>query len=464
VGGKEAKTLSRFNKKLLAEALGQEVPHPEEIIGISTDSRQIKKNELFFAIQGDHFDGHDYVAEALAKGAAAAVVSRLPEDKKIVSHCILVQDCLESLRHLAKAYRESLDIKVIAIGGSNGKTTTKEISAFFLETLLGKDRVFKTARSENSILGVALSLLNIRDEDFAVIEVGIDEPGWMKKHLDLIQPHFGLITSISEEHLDRLQNIETVAQEEMELKRNLDDRGGKFAANFDCGWIKKEVPSPRSLTYALSSSAQVEGLYKSPNQLNVFGVEFQSTLPGKHNAQNILASLCLARLIHPTLDKPEIQKLATSLREFKGEKHRSQIFRTGKDLLIFDDCYNANPASMRKAIQSFLEISDQYERFLILGDMLDLGEQSHQMHRRLLNEISVLDVDHAYIYGNRMKQALGDVPPVKAITHFDELAELKARIQKELRTNQAFLLKGSRSMRLERVLEIFPEQDSPNPW
>lgn len=433
----------------------------EKIARIETDSRIALDGALFVAIKGERFDGHDFVTQSFQKGALAALVQRnwvnpIPENEKKL---IRVDDPIESLRELAKHYRSQLKTTVIAVGGSNGKTTTKEWIAHFLAELHGQTEVFKTKGSENSILGVALSLLRIRNEKFSVLEIGIDEPGWMQKHLELVQPDSGVITSIAEEHLERLKNIETVAKEELRLLDYIEEKRASFALNLDCSWIQKRSTTTDHLSYSLTKSqrADIEGIYLSPNRLSAFGEIFESPLPGQHNAQNILAALTCVCLSHPEMSRQEIKKLAASCSRFEGAKHRSQILRKEPDLLIFNDCYNANPNSMAKALETFFEIAKKYEKILVLGDMRELGEQSETAHRRLLNEALVSEARVIYLTGASMKKSLSQLSTSdqKRFLHFDSLEDLKKSLKSEIKSNQAFLVKASRGIGLESVLEIF---------
>jgi len=425
-----------------------------------TDSRSIKNGDLFIAIKGDIFDGHDFVAGAAEKGAVAALVSRsdfkgrekLPADFSLIQ----VPDTVAALRSVAKTYRTALKIPIFAIAGSNGKTTTKEWIAFWLSELHGSKRIFKTAKSQNSILGIAMSLLQIRNEEMAVIEIGIDEPGWMDQHLEVVQPTHGVITSIAEEHLSKLKNIETVANEELKLlkflKKQLD---AGFAANLDSAWIsqaRKDFP-PNTLTYSLEKSAQIEGSFMAPHTLHAFGIEWTNPLPGKHNAQNLLASLTALRLLHPHFEPRDLAKLASKTWSFKNEAHRSHWFSIDKNIQIFDDSYNANPESMERSLQAFIELSDGCHQRVVLGDMLDLGDHSDDAHRRILNLAIVLGFDFIYLFGPEFEKAFNRMSSrPKNVRSFQKLDDLASAISEEMDQGDAIFLKGSHGMALERLL------------
>lgn len=454
-----------FSCEFIAKSLGIKSPGGAGFTRIWTDTRSLQKGDLFGAISGLKFDGHDYVFKAFEAGAKGAIVSQanfnqraqLPSDFQIFE----VPNVTEALRQIAQAYRQSLKTQIFAVAGSNGKTTTKELLYYLLKEHFSPEGVFKTEKSNNSILGIALSLLQIRPQHrYAVIEIGIDEPGWMEKHLEVVRPNGGLITIIGEEHLNALKTIEVVAEEELKLLHFLRESHGIFAANWDSSWIRGVTLPSKSLTYSLESNAQIEGVYQPPDTLNAFGLEFRLPLPGRHNAQNLLAALSALRLIDPEISQGEMDRLRSTLPYFKGEAHRGLWLEFEKDIRVYDDCYNANPESMEKALQAFVELSDGCRQKLILGDMLDLGEATDRSHSLVLNRALVSGVDEIYLFGPHFKKALSAVPKslipasikVEAI---DDMQKLKSELKERLIYGDCLFLKGSRGMALERFLEIF---------
>jgi len=458
--------MGRFEKPF--QTLQPNFKLSQEIQGFSTDSRHIRPGEIFVAISGEKFDGHDFVAEISTQGALGAIVSKsaiLKDSDKIPSGFPLfqVENTTEALRTIAAAYRKALTIPIIAVGGSNGKTTTKEWIAHLLANKLeNSQKVYKTAKSLNSILGIALSILSIRDEEVAVIEIGIDEPGWMDQHLAVVQPTHGILTTIAEEHLNRLSNIETVAKEELKLFQFLIQKtAGHFAANIDSPYIAKAISeekiiSDRLITYGLDGKAMIEGRYLAPHRLHSFGVEWQNPLPGKHNAQNLLAAISMLRLLYPSITRAELMRISESTQNFKGEAHRSRWINSKNDVRIFDDCYNANPSSMEASLQTFIELTDGCHQHVVLGDMLDLGSASDDAHRRILNVVSVLNFDHIYLFGPEFRKAYdGMIRKPENISCFLEMEMLIATLKKNLNAGHTVFLKGSRGMALERVLKPF---------
>lgn len=433
---------------------------------IWTDSRSIQAGDLFAAIPGEKFDGHAFVKAAAKQGAVGAVVTKKnclqhavdPRDLPKHFALLYVKDTTEALRALAKAHRRRLNSTVISVAGSNGKTTTKEWVAHLLTALHDQAEVFKTKKSQNSILGIALSLLQIRDEKFSVIEIGIDEPGWMKKHLEIVAPDFGVITNIGEEHLNRLKNIETVAKEELKLLGHLKKNKKAFAANLDSPWIEKEKYPAAHLTYGLDHAADIEGRFTPPNVLHCFGHKFMNPLPGRHNAQNLLAALAMIRLVMPELSAVQLKTLVHAAKTFEGEAHRSRWITASKDIRIFDDCYNANPESMEKSLQTFAEISSGCHQRVVLGDMLDLGDNSEEAHRRILNLVSVMGFDQIYLLGPHFSKALRQAKaPFQNVKAFEAMPSLEETLKKDVNPADTVFLKGSRGMALEKLLPIFTE-------
>ncbi len=456
-----------FTRSFLGESLGKSILKGQDFGRIWIDSRSVQSGDLFAAVPGEKFDGHDFVAAAAQAGALGAIVSKtnfkdkesLPQDFCLIQ----VPDTTEALRSIAKAHRQRLKCQIFAVAGSNGKTTTKEWVAYLLGLLHGPDQVFKTLKSNNSILGIALTLLQVRSQPYAVIEIGIDEPGWMEKHLEIVQPDAGLITTIEEEHLENLKNIETVAEEELKLLRFLKLKSGKFAANMDSPWISSQSFPSHTLTYSLDGNSDIEGKYVPPRSLLAFGLTFLNPLAGKHNAQNLLAALAAVRLLHPSLNQASLKRLAEQTTKFVGEAHRSLWLEFGRDVRVFDDCYNANPSSMEKALETFVEVSRGCKQKLVLGDMRDLGEARTKAHARILNLAMVSEFDEIFLWGEEFSkawQAASKLPlpsdklKVSAFTDFESL---KKAVRSSIRPADCYFVKGSRSMGLERILPLFEE-------
>lgn len=430
---------------------------------ICTDSRQLEKGDVFFAIKGENFNGHDFLQKAIDRGALALVVDQSHSKPPDTTIPILKEaDTTEAIRRLAGLHRESLQTKIFCVAGSNGKTTTKEFLAFVLEKKIGAAFVHKTQKSENSILGLALSLLRMTEHHhYAVIEVGIDEPGWMKKHLELLKPDFACITNIQEEHMAGFKSIEKVAEEELQVLEYCRRNQKAFVANLDNHFIRSaELPS-RYWSFALNHSAQVEGLFSSPNILSVFGTRLACPLPGQHNAQNLLCAITSLQAIFPDSRLEDFHFIFDKLREFKNADHRSEVFFTTEDSLVYDDTYNANPGSMEAALEGFNEVASGYSKMAIIGDMLDLGEHSLNAHKRILNLLSVMDFQYIIVLGAEFHKAAANLHlPDHRFSLCHDLDEARNLIKEKRSSYQGFFLKASRGVGLERLLDLFPKIDT----
>jgi len=446
-----------MNTKILEECFGEQI-ESNSINRIWTDSRSLEAGDVFVAIKGDNFDGHAFLEQAQEKGAVALIGTEAPP-KSIRIPYIQVSDSVEAIRKLAAAYRATLKLTIIAVAGSNGKTTTKEFIFHHLAQIHGKDKVFKSKKSENSILGIGLSLLQIRTEEVAVLEVGIDEPGWMTKHLQILKPDIGIITTIQEEHLERLKDIETVAREELRLASHLKDAEKIFVANYDSEWIRLEALGKNTLSYSLKHRADIEGKFLQPNTLEAYGLHWKNPLPGPMNAENLLGSLAVVAAIHPELKIEGYRHLHSKLEVFQGEPHRSLWYESTQDCFVYDDCYNANPSSMEAAIQTFLEIAEGFGKVAILGDMFELGTTSQQSHQRILNLAMVSGFDEILLFGSNFRKCLSEMPsqPTRVRSYTDK-AELREAIKSTRKDFTAYFVKGSRGNRLEEVLDLFPRK------
>jgi len=456
-----------FTRDFIAKSLNQSLPQGADFARIWTDSRSVQPGDLFAAVPGEKFDGHDFVHQAFESKAYGALVERTNfkgRERLPSEFCLIeVSSTTEALRSLAASHRNRLHAKIFAVAGSNGKTTTKEWIAFLLSSLHGPEKIFKTLKSNNSILGIALTLLQIRQQSYAVIEIGIDEPGWMEKHLEIVRPDFGLVTTIEEEHLENLKNLETVAEEELKLLKFLAQTSGGFAANIDSPWIASHLKPANCLTYSLDGAANIEGRYLAPRYLSAFGQTFLNPLAGKHNAQNLLAALTAVRLIDPSLQLETLQELSQKTAQFSGEAHRSLWLEYGRNVRVFDDCYNANPSSMERALETFVEVSKGCKQRVILGDMLDLGEARDKAHARILNLAMVSDFDEIFLFGEAFSKAWETASrlPLPSsglkVSAYKDFEVFQKAVKSSILPADCFFIKGSRGMGLERILPVFEE-------
>ena len=447
----------RGKAKVIAEPFIPERP----IHKVSTDSRQVSHGELFVALKGEAFDGHDYIKQAVEKGAAAVLCEKYPSDTPQKGMDIfLVENSLESFRLLARHWREVTDPTVIAVAGSVGKTTTKDLLAAMLA---GKYKnLIWTKGSQNGFVGLPMTLMEIKpDTEAAVIEVGIDAPGAMIQHIDMVRPEVSLVTAISEEHLEWLKDLETIAREENLILEETSKAGGTSVINLDDPWIKPlfhSIKSPGKIGFTLGGVAGPQTIAGRlvGNKLEVEGLgqvkfSLKCPLPGEHNARNLLGAVATALVIGVTPD--EIEK---GLLLFAPSGGRSQLetHKSGADVLC--DFYNANPASMRAAFKVAMEARKKTGTlWLCLADMKELGDSEESLHKGLAEDIKKISGDvRVMLYGERMKwlsSELAKVAPSVKVSQFLSPDLMAGDVKTNLKADDYVLIKGSRSMRMEKV-------------
>ena len=419
--------------------------------GYSIDSRTVRPGDLFFAIRGPRRDGHDYVEQALAAGAVAAVVEtgRRPGRS---GAAIQVADPAEALRRLARAARLHWGGSVVAVTGSNGKTTTKEITAALLSETFA---VSKTAGNLNNELGLPLSILRIEDRArIAVLELGMNHSGEIRRLAEIAQPDVGVVTNVSAAHVGHFDSVAGVAAAKRELIESL-DAGGTAALNADDERVAafRAAHSGRTVAFGIERPADVRAddivdLGAGGVRFRVEGCRFETPLAGRHNVYNILAGLAAARSFGL-----ELSALAEAVRRLHPVGMRGEIRRSG-GVTIIDDCYNANPAAMR-AMLEVLKNTPARRRIAVLGEMRELGAQSKTLHRSIGKAAGAAGIDRLLAVGGDASQivAAADFP-----AEFYETPESAgAALAEDLAPGDAVLLKGSRGIALERARNLIFE-------
>ncbi len=423
---------------------------------ISIDSRQIKPHCLFIALKGENFDGHDFIPAAIASGAKGILCEathyELIKERPKEGLFFPVENTLNAFRKLAAAWRKEFFGPIIAVGGSVGKTTTKDLIAAILS---GKYlQLLKTQGSQNGFVGIPLTLMELRPfHKIAVIEIGIDEKGAMKDHLDLVSPTHGILTAVGPEHLEKLKNIKTVASEEGLLLKAVLKKGGGIALNRDDAWIKKTVPSHAALTYSLQDQkCDLFGKISQKNELlKIKGYtpkELSVPLPlkGTHNAMNLLGAIAIAKIVGLT---PE--EILKGLKTFVPPEGRSKIIRLKDKTTVILDYYNANPSSMKAALELLKELPGG-QKWACLGDMLGLGPKELQFHKEMGAILKKLKIKNVLLYGtlfgSKMK-TLKDYP------HFSTHEEIAQTLLSQVKPGDVLLIKGSHDMMMEKVWKLF---------
>jgi len=412
---------------------------------ISTDSRTELEGFIFFALKGDHFDGNEFITAALQKGAAMVVCDNPKEisDKRVLK----VPNTLAFLQNLALHYRKSLNIPVIAIAGSNGKTTTKELVS---KVLSKKFNVFATPGNLNNHIGVPLSILSIKTEhEIAVIELGANHLGENKLLTDISLPGIGIMTNIGKDHLGEFGGFENVVKAYKEFvdyfNKNI---GFPFIYSSDDENIYKLLKKAKSISFG-TSNADYNGIANTDISFlkgQLFWknekINIQTQLFGKYNIYNILAAQVIADLF--SIEKHDF---IMAIEEYEPKNMRSQIISWHNNT-VFLDSYNANPSSMSLAIKDFNALSGN-NKIIILGDMHELGEYGYKEHSEIINLIKNTNYKLLILVGKLFGKFKDEIP----CFHFENAGQLKNWFSEQNFTGYKILVKGSRSEKLEEVFK-----------
>jgi UDP-N-acetylmuramoyl-tripeptide--D-alanyl-D-alanine ligase len=408
---------------------------------VSTDSRTCSPGAVFFALKGDSFDGNDYIGQVLADGAAYAVGDRtdLPDDRRIIR----VENSLQTLQDLANYHRKQMSATLIAITGTNGKTTTKELIAAVLSSQYS---TLYTQGNLNNHIGVPLTLLQLKPEhQLAVIEMGANHPGEISALCRIAEPDYGLITNVGKAHLEGFGSFEGVIRTKTELYDFLRNRGGTAFGNLDNLILKDFYASlPAVVYYGTTPEASVQGKMIASSRtlaLEWKGGAITTHLAGSYNFENVLAAICVANYFGV-----EAHRINAAVENYIPANNRSQNVDTGRNHLIVD-AYNANPSSMQVALDNFNALSLR-PKMLILGEMKELGDYSRDEHQRLTDGISP-DIEHVFLVGKNYAGCQRLPASWKLFADTDDLIEY---LQANPVQGQHILVKGSRTNRLERLI------------
>ena len=432
---------------------------------IVTDSSKVKTGSVFVALKGERFDGHRFVKDAINRGAGCLVVhqSLRAADLRTVA-AVKVPDTLRALGDLAHFRREQYGPKVLAITGSNGKTTTKEMLAAILQraslnrhSLTG--RVLKTEGNFNNLVGLPLTLLRLRKQHrVVVVEMGTNHPGEIGRLAEIAAPDLAIITSVAPAHLEGLNSLVGVAKEKGALFSSMRP-GGIIVVNLDDPWVQRlgQKFGGRKVTYgeggqirAESGSLLDSGAMRFTLRAGHQRAQVRLNLVGQHNIANALGAAAMAYSLGISL--PAIRR---GLESVKAYSMRMQLEKW-RGIGIINDAYNANPASMIAAIKTLAQINSRGERIAVLGDMFELGKRSQREHLRLGSYLARSGLDRAYLLGERApdvrKGALrGGMKPDQVIVG-ESHRDIGKRLRAHLNKGDWLLIKGSRGMKMETVL------------
>jgi len=442
-------------------------PFGPEIVatGVSTDTRTLKTGDLFFALTGPNFDGHKFLEDAKSRGAIGAVVS---SEQDIELSQISVQKPLKALGDFAHWYRRQFQIPVVAVTGSNGKTTTKD----FLSSILSQSKkVLATEGNLNNLIGVPQMVFRL-EQDFqvAIFELGMSIPGEIDRLTEIVSPEFGVITNIGHAHLEFMESIERVAEAKYELWKRMDHKGTAII-NLDDPAVTKiaERWNGKSLTFSTSiehADVVLNILTTDENGKSVCEllirdlgkVEVSIPIIGFHNIYNAAAAAATAHAM-----KVPIKDIATGIRETKVTSMRSEVFIFSNDRTLINDAYNANPNSVEASLKSLSMMTAKKESVAILGDMLELGDRSEDLHIDVGNFVGEMKIDHLVTFGKLAKriadgatQSGMPTEKVSRCSSVDEVLEVIAPLIEK--SGMTLLVKGSRGMKMEEIVLKLKEQ------
>jgi UDP-N-acetylmuramoyl-tripeptide--D-alanyl-D-alanine ligase len=421
---------------------------------ISTDTRNIIPNSIFFALKGANFNGNKFAQEAIEKGAAYSVIDE--NEFTNGDRIIIVEDVLKCLQELATFHRKFLNIPVIGITGSNGKTTTKELVQ---RVLSKKFNVFATKGNLNNHIGVPLTLLSLNKEhEMAIVEMGANHQGEIAFLSNICLPNYGLITNIGKAHLEGFGGIEGVIKGKTELYKFIRKNDGLLFANGDDELLMKVSGGINKITYGENENNYLIGklidsekglcfTYSSKNLVLNDNNEtpIYSVLNGRYNFQNILASVCIGNYFNVSSDK-----IKEAIENYVPQNNRSQI-EVRKGITFFMDAYNANPSSMEVSINNFDDQTKGKTRIAIIGGMNELGESTKEEHQKLIKQLEEKKFNKVFLVGQHFK----DFSILNSFEKVEKIENITAEEIVNKFSGCFILVKGSRTNQLENILNIF---------
>lgn len=411
---------------------------------ITTDSRNCPKGSIFFALKGDKFDGNQYAGKALASGCVYAVIDN--PDYYIGERTILVDNVLKTLQQLAHHHRKVPGLPIIGITGTNGKTTTKELLAAVLST---KFNLLYTEGNFNNHIGVPLTLLRLtHDHEMAVIEMGASHPGDIKELVDIVHPNYGIITNVGRAHLEGFGSFEGVIRTKGELYDYIRRSKGKIFIKKENEYLQSIAKGIEQITYGNGDDAFASGQVVSCDPFLVFNWKQQGKLHtvethmiGSYNLDNVLAAVAVGRFF-----KIPAERISRAIAAYEPTNNRSQFKKTENNELIID-AYNANPSSMKVALDNFITMPVQ-PKAIILGDMRELGPTSDELHAEVVEQIKKGQFDKVFLCGEHFSKVGKEFSP------FATTEAMVEELRKQPLKGYHILIKGSHSMGLEKLADI----------
>lgn len=452
--------LIRMNLKKLEEVIDgeglYESFHHLEIHGVCIDSKNMKEGNLFVPIIRVK-DGHEYVKEAMDNGAVASLWKKSYGTPPKGIPIIFVDDTLFALQQLAQHYRRELNVKVIGITGSNGKTTVKDIIGGILSSTY---RVHKTKGNFNSQIGLPLTILEMeRDTEFLILEMGMSEKGQIRNLSRIAQPDVAIITMIGQSHLETLGSREEIAKAKFEIIDGLND-GGLFLYNGDEPLLSQNINMLGIESKSFGGKC-TNDLFPTNVQLDEYGVHFKlndSTkvkydvpLHGKHNILNAIVGIAVGQFYNVP-----IEKIQEALQQINITQMRFQFLTAKTGFTIINDAWNASPSSMKAAIETLQKLNAYEKKMIVIGDMLELGKKGETYHREIGKMLNEESIQYVFTYGELAKIVAEEARKnyhAGKVQSFDNKAEIAEEVLKIITQNDVVLLKGSRGMALEEIVQ-----------
>ncbi|MFY1613405.1 UDP-N-acetylmuramoyl-tripeptide--D-alanyl-D-alanine ligase [Macellibacteroides fermentans] len=412
---------------------------------VTTDSRNCPFGSIFFALKGENFDGNQYASKALESGCAYAVIDN--PDYITGDRTILVDNVLKTLQQLAHRHRKALGTPVIGITGSNGKTTTKELLAAVLST---KYNLLYTEGNLNNHIGVPLTLLRLNHQhEMAIIEMGASHPGDIKELAEIAAPNYGIITNVGQAHLEGFGSFEGVIKTKGELYDYIRQTKGKIFIKKENEFLQPIAKGIEQISYGTDESSFASGKVASCSPFLIFDWKQQGKihtvethLIGSYNLDNVLVAVAIGRYF-----KIPAERISRAIASYEPNNNRSQFKETEHNKLIID-AYNANPSSMKAAIDNFAAMQVDTPKAVILGDMRELGETSDALHAEIVKQIEQAGFDKVYLCGEHFSST------GTSFMHFQNIEELMSELTKNPLEGYHILIKGSRGMTLEKTLSL----------
>lgn len=433
-----------------------------DISCINTDTRNIKKGELFIPLIGERFDGHDYINEAYEKGAYVVLSEKNLNSKD--KPYIIVENTLKALHEIARYYKNKFSLSIVAITGSSGKTTTKDMVA---SVLAEKYEVLKTEGNLNNAIGLPLTLFRLnKKHQVAVLEMGMNSLGEIKTLAELVRPDIGIITNVGTAHIEKLKTRDNILKAKKELFTYFNTKNIAII-NGDNDMLNK-IPKEayRIQRFGIKIDNNLRAYDVREDKENEIGFktdignktyEVIIPMPGIHNVYNALSAIAVGLELEMEMDE-----ILAGIYKFKSSKHRMEIFTNGDNIRIINDAYNANPESMRAAIDVLKTYSRSSRTICILGDMFELGEKSKRLHRLLGEYITKAGIRKIITIGKHAKYiakgAKNNGFSKKNIFTYESNSQALKHIRKIIKPKDSILIKGSRGMRMEEIVEFLRER------